>query len=193
MAARLARAGFADVHTVARDPLLCGDLREPEQRPPEHPEAVTLDLRSEFASQFDRRFAVVTSSELIEHLPSPRAFLVEVARLLEPGGSLVITTPNVSNWIGRLRFLWFGELRWFDDYWGRKLNHISPITTAQMRMMLAECGFELIASDSAGSFTGPVAAAFAAPFILPFLALSGSRAWGDCNVFVARRGTSPGH
>lgn len=187
MADRLIKAGFTDVHTVARDPALCGDSRGVELRGPEHPGTLVIDLRDEFASSFDRQFAVVTSSELIEHLPSPRAFLSNVYRLLTPGGTLAITTPNVSNWIGRIRFLMFGELRWFDDIWGRELNHVSPITQAQMRLMLDESGFDLIESRAAGSFHGPLAMALAAPLILPFVALSGQRGWGDCSIYIARR------
>lgn len=193
IASRLTDIGFTDVRTVARDPVLCGDLGGPEHRAPEDSGTVKLDLSDGFASHFDRRFAVVTSSELIEHLPSPRAFLEDVARLLEPGGTLAITTPNVSNWIGRVRFLLFGELRWFDDYWGRELNHVSPITDAQMRLMLDECGFDFVASRAAGSFLGPVAAAVAAPVMLPFLALSGRHAWGDCSIYIARRRSSNAH
>ncbi len=187
MTARLRDAGFTDVHTVARDPVLCGDLRGPEARPPIHPKAARLDVRGDFAAQLGRRFAAVTSSELIEHVPSPRAYLDQVAHLLEPGGTLVLSTPNVANWIGRARFLFFGELRWFDERWSRELNHICPITDAQMRLMLEEAGFELIASEAAGSTVGPLAMLFAVPLCLPFLFFNGRRAWGDCMIYVARK------
>jgi 2-polyprenyl-3-methyl-5-hydroxy-6-metoxy-1,4-benzoquinol methylase len=39
-------------------------------------------------------FDVVLSYETVEHVPQPSAFLREIARLLRPGGTLVLTTPN---------------------------------------------------------------------------------------------------
>lgn len=182
--ARFEDAGFTDLSAVARDPALCG---KPPHATPEHPEALALDLNGEFAAHFKRRFDFVLSSEVIEHVASPRHFLGQVSQLLEDGGHVLLTTPNVSNWIGRVRFLLFGELRWFDERRCRRLNHISPITDAQMRNMLRECGFELVASDSRGSFTGPLGAVLTAPISLPFLVFAGRRGWGDCNVYLARK------
>lgn len=42
----------------------------------------------------DESFDVITSFETIEHLNDDRAFLDEAARLLSPGGLLVLSTPN---------------------------------------------------------------------------------------------------
>jgi 2-polyprenyl-3-methyl-5-hydroxy-6-metoxy-1,4-benzoquinol methylase len=40
------------------------------------------------------RFAVVTGLGLIEYLPDPRAAVRELARVVAPGGRLVVTAPN---------------------------------------------------------------------------------------------------
>ena len=42
----------------------------------------------------DRSFDVVVSSECIEHTPDPPLALREMARILRPGGTLVVTAPN---------------------------------------------------------------------------------------------------
>lgn len=42
----------------------------------------------------DGTFDVVLSSECIEHTPSPRASMLELARVLRPGGRLAVTCPN---------------------------------------------------------------------------------------------------
>jgi SAM-dependent methyltransferase len=39
-------------------------------------------------------FDVVLSYETLEHVPDPAAFVAELARVLRPGGTLVLTTPN---------------------------------------------------------------------------------------------------
>ena len=41
-----------------------------------------------------QRFGVVTSFELIEHLPDTRNYLEEVLRVLKQGGTFVVSTPN---------------------------------------------------------------------------------------------------
>lgn len=182
--ARFEDVGFTDLSSVARDPDLCG---RPLHATPEHPEARKLDLNGAFAARFERRFDFIISSEVIEHVASPRHFLSQVFQLLESGGHVLLTTPNVSNWIGRIRFLLFGELRWFDKRRSQHLNHISPITDAQMRRMLGDCGFELVASGAGGSFTGPLSALLTAPLSLPFLLLAGRRGWFDCSIYLARK------
>jgi SAM-dependent methyltransferase len=44
---------------------------------------------------------VVLMSELIEHLVDPDAAVAEVRRVLRPGGSLLLSTPNLAAWYNR--------------------------------------------------------------------------------------------
>lgn len=55
----------------------------------------------------DASFDLVWCSEVIEHLKSPPRFLQEVRRILKPGGSAILTTPNSYAWFFRL-FAFFG-------------------------------------------------------------------------------------
>ena len=50
----------------------------------------------------DERFDGVLFSEGIEHLDAQVAALAEMARVLKPGGVLIVTTPNVLHLEGRL-------------------------------------------------------------------------------------------
>jgi len=53
-------------------------------------------------------FDVVVLVEVIEHLENHRAALCELARVLKPGGILILTTPNVMRIKSRLHFFLTG-------------------------------------------------------------------------------------
>jgi 2-polyprenyl-3-methyl-5-hydroxy-6-metoxy-1,4-benzoquinol methylase len=58
---------------------------------------------------------VVLCSEVIEHLHDPSQLLAEIRRILAPGGTAVVTTPNLSNYPRRL-----GD--WMDRVLGGRLR-----------------------------------------------------------------------
>lgn len=189
MAARLVDHGFEDVDVIERQPAVFGEPETENFLASDHP---APDLNTDFAGVLPGPFALVVASEVIEHLENPLAFVREAAKLVAVDGHLLLTTPNVANWIGRLRFLFTGELRWFDHDGYTRLRHLSAVTDSQMRNILDEVGFDLVARTSAGTFTGPLAACATAPLSLPFLAFLGRRAWGDCNIYLAvKRAPTP--
>jgi SAM-dependent methyltransferase len=47
----------------------------------------------------------VLAGEIIEHLVDTRAFMAEIHRILEPGGHVIITTPNLTFWLNRYLLL----------------------------------------------------------------------------------------
>lgn len=50
----------------------------------------------------DGEFDLVVAGEVIEHVPDPDALLAEIRRVLAPGGTLVISTPNLVCWANRV-------------------------------------------------------------------------------------------
>jgi SAM-dependent methyltransferase len=56
----------------------------------------------------DQSFDLVMLTEVIEHLENHRAALGEVARVLRPGGHLILTTPNIMRLDSRLGFMLSG-------------------------------------------------------------------------------------
>ena len=68
------------------------------------------DVRLTDAREFDlgRKFDTVFAGELIEHLDDVRGFLANVRRHLDPGGRLVLTTPNAF-YVGNFVYRWGGH------------------------------------------------------------------------------------
>lgn len=89
----------------------------------------------------DKAFDIVTSLEGIEHVFNPAKLFSELARLLRPGGLLVITTPNLQNLATRWQHLCCGYPFQFDPFDKIPLKkgetydkgHISPVFYTQLR------------------------------------------------------------
>ena len=81
---------------------------------------------------FDALFA----GELIEHLPDPAAGVAEFRRVLQPGGTLILTTPN------RLRLANVAD-RSERPY---SPDHLSELSYDEARALLAREGFEIVES-----------------------------------------------
>lgn len=90
-------------------------------------------------------FDTAISVEGIEHLSSPRAFVQELARVLKPGGRLVLSTPNVLSVRSRWRWLTRGHHRHFTpDARGRfSSDHLHAIDYVLLYRLLDEAGLEV--------------------------------------------------
>ena len=96
-------------------------------------------------------FQAVHFSHLIEHVPSPRALLAEVRRLLEPGGLAVVTTPNVDGLQARL----------FRGQWRSAIaDHLTLFSVRTLRRLLEDCGFEILAVQTWGGLAQGTAPAW---------------------------------
>lgn len=63
----------------------------------------------------DQAFDVVVSCETIEHVPHPARAVAELARVLRPGGVLLLTTPNYLSLQGVQRMYWKVTGRRWDE------------------------------------------------------------------------------
>lgn len=78
----------------------------------------------------DNSFDVILCSEVFEHIPDPLPALREFARLLKPGGKLILTAPFSSH----VHFAPYHFCTGFSKYWyehhlpksGFKINELTP-------------------------------------------------------------------
>jgi 2-polyprenyl-3-methyl-5-hydroxy-6-metoxy-1,4-benzoquinol methylase len=66
---------------------------------------VDVDLERELLPRPAASYDAVLATEILEHLWNPAFFLGELLRVLRPGGSLVLSTPNLVDLRNRLRML----------------------------------------------------------------------------------------
>jgi 2-polyprenyl-3-methyl-5-hydroxy-6-metoxy-1,4-benzoquinol methylase len=67
-----------------------------------------LDLNHGLPIFADNTFDALVMLEIIEHVVAAENLLKEACRVLKPGGSLILSTPNFAYWCNRLRILWGG-------------------------------------------------------------------------------------
>lgn len=92
----------------------------------------------------DRAFDAIVAMEIMEHVQDHDVFFKEAFRILKPGGSVFISTPNILSIKSRSRFLFTGfyysfkplEIRNYDG-----LQHVAAHTLDQYDYMAVKQGF----------------------------------------------------
>ena len=80
-------------------------------------------------------FRLVAMCDVLEHLIDPGAALDEVARLLEPGGALLLTVPDAGSWMARR----LGR-RW----WSVLPMHVQYFTRGSLHRLLEAHGYNVL-------------------------------------------------
>ncbi len=101
----------------------------------------------------DASFDIVVAVEVLEHLENQARFIREALRVVRPGGTVVLTTPNVTSLPSRWHFLLYGytdcsplPLDPAREDW--HLQHISPISLPHILFFLERAGGELVALET---------------------------------------------
>lgn len=150
-------------------------------------EPKALDLNKNFTEALGCDYSLVTASEIIEHLDSPRLFLEKIYSMIKPGGYAIISTPNVSHWLGRIQFLLTGNLKYFTPQDFEDQRHITPILDFHLRVMLKEVGFKLVEFRCTSSSWGILLKAMLFPFRLFFYLLGSKNIDGNVNIYLVQK------
>lgn len=101
----------------------------------------------------DAGFDGITCLETIEHLEDQFSFARECARVLTPGGRLLITTPNILGLAARWQYFWTGFFplapRPMNEHAAAPVHdHINLVSYYELRYILRRAG---LAIDSVGT------------------------------------------
>lgn len=113
-----------------------------------------LDLNRETFPFPSRFFDIETAIEVLEHLEDVEHCLSEINRTLKDGGTLIVTTPNLASWHGRVSLLLgyqpfsldvgfkrhYGS---FHNFSGKSAGHIRGFSPPALKDILEYHGFHL--------------------------------------------------
>jgi SAM-dependent methyltransferase len=105
----------------------------------------------------DAEFDYVVCLEGLEHIENPHQAIREFARLLSPGGHLIVSTPNILNVEERAKWLLYGYTSHFKPISPEHIEaqrrhsggkheialHINPIAYPELRYILEHNGFQV--------------------------------------------------
>ncbi len=95
------------------------------------------DLRIEQVHLFD----IVLFADVLEHLSNPHSVLCDARKYLRPGGSVVVSVPNIAHWMVR-----YDLLRGRFDYQATGImdaTHLRWFTERTLRQLLESAGYRV--------------------------------------------------
>lgn len=102
---------------------------------------VVGDLQHIDIEQLEGPYDLLLFGDTLEHVPDPVAVLRTLSTTMRPGGTLVLSTPNVANWAIRLSLL-AGRFR-YTDRGILDRTHLRFYTRRTLVEMLEEAGFDV--------------------------------------------------
>jgi 2-polyprenyl-3-methyl-5-hydroxy-6-metoxy-1,4-benzoquinol methylase len=119
------------------------------ERHPQLPE--NFNFRSSDFSQAwqvpQNYFDVVLAGEVIEHVLDTDLFLQRCFEVLNPGGYLLLTTPNLSSFANLRSWLQTDQFMWVDSA-ANQLGHVRYLAPKRMEFALKNAGFDNIRMKS---------------------------------------------
>jgi len=108
-----------------------------------------LDVEK-FVEKFQNNFDVVLGIEVIEHVENHWEYVRTLKSLVHKNGYILISSPNVTSWMSRLYFLFYGRHHQFMES-DLRYGHINPISSWQVEYIFKELNIDLIGIKPAGT------------------------------------------
>lgn len=90
---------------------------------------------SDFIKQFpDKKFDVIVSTEVLEHITDKTAFMQDVRTLLKPNGIIILTTPRLEHYEDSIK-AFGGDPNQPVEEW---------MSESQLKQLLEETGFKIL-------------------------------------------------
>lgn len=136
LGAELKRERHAHVVGVEIDPGYASEAQARLDR------VVVSDVESFLAAEAgEEEFDCVIAADVLEHLVDPWTALRRATGLLRPGGTAVVSVPNVLHWRGLARLVW--TCRWpRDDAGPFDRTHLRWFTGTDVTELLEQAGLQ---------------------------------------------------
>lgn len=105
----------------------------------------TADVKNSITGEYD----VIIAMEIIEHLQNPWKYISDCKSLLKDGGLIVLSTPNISNSLSRLRHWMKGALLAYENS-DLAHGHITPLSFIQLENMFRQYNLKILKAGWAG-------------------------------------------
>jgi 2-polyprenyl-3-methyl-5-hydroxy-6-metoxy-1,4-benzoquinol methylase len=92
----------------------------------------------------DRCGDLIAAVEVIEHVESPRALMRELARVAEPKGWILVTTPNQLSLLSKFTLFIKNEFNAFQERPGLYPAHLTALLEVDLRRIAAENALDLV-------------------------------------------------
>lgn len=142
--AALMSLGASEVWGIERDPELAHDARSRISRV--HQIDLERDPTEGLPGSF---FDAILYADVLEHLVDPWQVLARQRELLAPGGSIVVSLPNVRNLRVTLPLVLQGRWDYVDEGL-MSIGHLRFFTTRTMRSMIEGGGYRIV--EHAGTY-----------------------------------------
>lgn len=152
---------------------------------------IKCDFNFPFIERFEgKKFDCIVACEVIEHLNDPRFFLEQCNHILNDNGIIILSTPNIGFFEGRIKFFLKGELWGFGSSNYLVQRHISAISLEQFPLMLNETGYAVKDIYTAASFATPLRWFLTSFIWLPMRLFFGPSVLGETTICIGKKDSS---
>ena len=100
----------------------------------------------------DNSFDCVISVEVAEHVENHFRYFSEMMRILKPGGTIIVSTPNVLSISSRIHFFLYGFTdccrRPANPFYLHHMQHVNPISLPEIMFHIEYGGCEIVKLDT---------------------------------------------